>query len=837
MNYWLRRIALAVIGMGLLLPSTQLIAAEEVIAEIIVTARQQAETLQDVPVTIAALTEEDLDRYNITDLVEAAKMVPNMIIAKGTTGNNASLSLRGIGSSSISAAFDHSVALNLDGVVVNRGRFIHNAYLDMGQLEVLKGPQSLYFGKSATAGVISITTNDPGDEFELQFSGGLESEFDGAFGEFIVSGPVTETLGARLAVGYSEQDERFENFSAENDPRAPVWGADKYYGDESLNARLTLVWSPTDTFTAKLKYNYSEYDNHGGPGAYVEELCPEGSIQPNNIPAPAPVYAVYGVDDCRINGNTSIINLHPDQRAGLPFGYDDGDEGLEQETDFVSLRADWDFHENYTLTSVTGYVDLWQAALHDASGGAGIYGGMAANEYESFSQELRLASNLDGPINFQVGLYYQEIEQAFNAWQGAGNFAIIPYGVADFIAGSVTGGGTYADYINFVSATTGQPIVAPVNPAGTFIGPDPFTGNAYDWNKNHFLDSDVFSVFFAVYWDLTEDLELTFGARYTDEKKKGHITIPYIHAAGPLFGFAVPSRIDGLEFEDDNISPEIALNYHINDNVSMFVAYKEGFKSGGVDNSAFPTATLNPANNGGDFSFLVYDSEEAKGFEIGTKASLLDGAMRLNATIFSYEYSDLQTQQFNPLLINFETFNASAIETEGVEFDMLWVTGVEGLSVRTAWAYTNTEYTDDFIIPTGDNLKGSDVPQNAEITGFIGATYEFPLSDGWGMSLSADARFTDDYAAQSARNPLMQDSYWLLDAAISVHSNDYKHQFSLIGRNLSDELNVIGAGGVPGKCANISFTPALACDPAAPQDLGTIVTQGRTLSLRYRFTL
>ena len=132
--------------------SATVFADEQVIEEIIVTARQQAETLQDVPVTIAAFTEADLDRYNITNLMDAAKMVPNMVIAQQGSGNGSSLRLRGIGSSFISAAFDHSVAINLDGVVVNRGRFIHNSYMDMGQLEVLKGPQSLYFGKSATAG-------------------------------------------------------------------------------------------------------------------------------------------------------------------------------------------------------------------------------------------------------------------------------------------------------------------------------------------------------------------------------------------------------------------------------------------------------------------------------------------------------------------------------------------------------------------------------------------------------------------------------------------------------------------------------------------------------------
>ena len=221
-------------------------------------------------------------------------MVPNMVIAQGGSGNGSSLRLRGIGSSSISAAFDHSVALNLDGVVVNRGRFIHNSYLDMRQLEVLKGPQSLYFGKSATAGVISITTNDPGDEFEFELGGGVETEYDGTFYEMVISGPITETLGARLAIGGSKNDELFENYSFDNDPNASFTpsatsngnGAEKYYGDESTNMRLTVVWEPTDNFKAKLKYNYSEFDNSGAGTAYTEELCAEGCSPENSRSRP-----------------------------------------------------------------------------------------------------------------------------------------------------------------------------------------------------------------------------------------------------------------------------------------------------------------------------------------------------------------------------------------------------------------------------------------------------------------------------------------------------------------------------------------------------------------------
>ena len=762
--------------------------SRDVLEEVIVTARQQSETLQDVPVTIAALTEADLDRYNITSLVDAAKMVPNMVIAQGGSGNGSSLRLRGIGSSSISAAFDHSVALNLDGVVVNRGRFIHNSYLDMRQLEVLKGPQSLYFGKSATAGVISITTNDPGDEFEFELGGGVETEYDGTFYEMVISGPITETLGARLAIGGSKNDELFENYSFDNDPNASFTpsatsngnGAEKYYGDESTNMRLTVVWEPTDNFKAKLKYNYSEFDNSGAGTAYTEEVCAESSHQRTVV-----LGSVFfqGVDDCKINGNTSKIGLNPALRAGLPQGYDDGQPGLEQETDFISLQMDWDINENYTLTAITGWVDLEHWELDDYSYGAGVFGGLHNNLYESLSQEFRLSSNYDGPVNFQAGLFWQEIEQEFDAYQYAANIGL--------------------------------------------LAADPVTGNGYDYNKHHFLDTDVLSAFVAVYWDINDRTELTFGARYTEEDKKGRIEIPYVHAflAGT---FSAPSLIDGLEFDDDNISPEIAINYYLNDDISVFAAYKEGFKSGGIDNSALPTATLSPAD--GDFSFLVYQSEEAEGFEVGMKGNFLGDSLRLNATIFTYEYTDLQVQLFDSTAIQFQTFNASALETQGLEFDLLWNTNVEGLTVRSAWAWTDTSYTEDFVNATGENLKGEDGAGSADITGYLGFTYDSELTGDWRYSVSADARFTDDYAWTATLNPFTQDSFWVSDAAINVYSADGTHEFSLIARNLTDEYYITGGGAIPGR-APTNNTGANTLDQTATVPLG------RTMTLRYKYTL
>ena len=769
------------------------------IEEIIVTARQQEETLQDVPVTIAALTEQDLDRYNITTLVDAAKMVPNMVISHGGSGNGSNLRLRGIGSSSISAAFDHSVAINLDGVVVNRGRFIHNSYMDMGQLEILKGPQSLYFGKSATAGVISITTNDPGAEFEMEAMAGYEVENQGYYGEFIVSGPLSDTLGARVAIGYAKNDELFENYSAENDPiNVAISGADKWYGDESLNTRLTLLWNPADNFEAKVKYSYSEYDNAGAGTAWAEDVCPEGRHQPTAIPAASAAFLLFqGADDCKINGNTSKLNLHPALRDGLPQGFDSGEPGLEQDTHFLSLRMDWDVNQALSVTSITGWVDLKHWELDDYSYGASVFGGLHNNIYKSVTQEFRLVSHFDAPINFQGGFFWQDIEQEFDAYQYAFNLGII-------------------------------------------AGPDPVTGNEYDYNKHHFLDTKVLSGFLALYWDVNERTEVTAGVRYTDESKDGYIEIPYLHLAAGAFGFGAPPLIEGLEFDDDNLSPEAAINYYLNDDVSVYVSYKQGFKSGGVDNSALPTAALQPTNPAFP-DFLIYQSEEAEGFEAGLKGRFADGALRLNATAFTYEYSDLQVQLFDSTIIQFSTFNASALETNGIEFDMLWQTDVEGLTLRSAWAWTDTTYSEDFINATGENLKGEDGAGSADITGFIGGTYDVPVAAGWRLDLSADFRYTGDYAWSATLDPFMQDSFWLIDAAISLYSEDGRHQFSLIGRNLSDEIYIISGGAIPGRCPNATPErgPFATCNNTGPNSLDQAATTplGRTFGLQYRYTM
>ena len=191
-------ITMALIGAAALPPTVSgVYACDTVIEEVLVTAWRREETLQDVPVTVAALTEQDLDRYNISTLTEASKLEPDFSIFHGGSGNGSNIILRGIGSSSISAALDQSVAINI-------GRFIHNTYMDMGQIEVLKGPQSLYF-------------------------------------EGVISSPITDTLGVRVSFDRTKSDELFKNLTP---------GVEHpFRGEDATNARVTLVWQPNDVLS------------------------------------------------------------------------------------------------------------------------------------------------------------------------------------------------------------------------------------------------------------------------------------------------------------------------------------------------------------------------------------------------------------------------------------------------------------------------------------------------------------------------------------------------------------------------------------------------------------
>ncbi len=297
----------------------------------------------------------------------------------------------------------------------------------------------------------------------------------------------------------------------------------------------------------------------------------------------------------------------------------------------------------------------------------------------------------------------------------------------------------------------------------------------------------------------TEKLEITAGARYSDEERTQVIEVPYIHAVGGIIGFVPPGFNSGdIDFTDDNISPEVSALYALNDQVNLFAAYKTGYKAGGVDNSALPSASLSASAQSGDFGALIYETEEGKGFEVGMKGRFYDGSLRLDVTAFRYVYDDLQVQTFDPVAVQFATDNAGELESQGIEADFTWLPQVDGLTVYGSIGILNAEFSDTFA-PQGEDLNGRETSGAADLAFNVGMDYSQPLGDAMEWGLGLNTSFTDEYETQNGRltGTYVQDSYWLLNARVFVGSNDGRWKASVAGRNLTDKLYVVSSGGRP----------------------------------------
>jgi iron complex outermembrane receptor protein len=761
---------------------------------IVVQARRQNETLQEVPVTVTAIGGETLERFSIDQVADFTSRVPTLNVQVGGSGSGGQLSLRGVGSSNISAAFDSAVAFEYDGVVVSSMRLVQAGFFDVEQVDVLRGPQSLFFGKSATAGVLSLRSANPTANWEVGMRGSYEFEEKGYLLSGFISGPVTDTLGIRVAAQFNDIEE-FQILQAGTPAVNQERGLTDFIG------RLTLDWQPSDRFRANFKLQYTKNENDGAIGT-AEISCGangradsvfllQGGLQ---IPAGYDCNTQdqrYFLPDAApqlaggVPGNSPAAG-----RNGVPFG--------ETDVWFSRLQFELDLSDELTLTSVTGLLNL-DAIDFDCYSYGGVFpgpngtiipGGAGCsdpiNQLEQYTQEVRLASDFDGPFNFMLGAFYEDRTFIFDTAQQGVN-------------------------ISFAGADPTLPI-SPAFGGGFARG----TGFTYDWDKTHTTKTEALSFFGSVLIDLTDKLELSGGVRWTDEKKVQTIAVPYVHnllayvpdAANPGTFRPSPAFLQSgffsgpINFADDNFSPEATLKYQATDDVNIYASFKTGFKSGGIDNSALPSNSLSAAALSGDFSSLIFRSEEAIGGEIGIKSQFADRTITLNATVYQYVFTDLQVQNFNASTVQFITSNAGELTTKGVDLEAGWRTPVDGLNFSANLSYLDAQYTDTFLQPGGAggtvDLNGRRGSQAPEWAGNIAVDWTIPMSDSLELFLSGNAAYNDGYITDEASlNDFVQPSFWTLDANVSVGHPDGNWKLALVATNLTDEIFVITSGGRP----------------------------------------
>ncbi len=764
--------------------------------EITVFARRDAESLQNVPLTITAIGAATLQKYNVNKVADIVSRIPTLNVQVGGSGAGAQLSLRGIGSSNISAAFDSAVALDFDGVQVSSSRLLQAGFVDPAQIDVLKGPQSLYFGKSASAGVLQIRTADPTPTLQYGATANYEFEEKGYLINGFVSGPLSDTFGVRFAAQYNDVKEHTKVA-----PQTPALLRNR--GLRDFVGRATFQWEPSSDFKANLKATYTRNTNDGAIGTGDVSCGRNGRA--DEVVLLGGAIAIPSGSDCNPfdkffttpDPSPTAVKKFPAGSAGAT-GYPGHPYG-ETDLFFTRLLMTAKLAENIKVVSTTGFMSLKAvdfdsysyagvgaafnpngvpvgaiapalAAVNTPGSAQGFGSSDPENKTRQFTQELRFVSSFEGMFNFTFGAFYEKRTIDFNTSQQGVNISI--------------------------------------------IAPDPVTGNTYDWYKKHQTKTDAYSVFGSGILSFTEQLELTAGVRWTREKKVNTITVPYVHtflSSGPAFidsgFFSGP-----INFEDDNFSPEVTLRYKVNPDLNVYAAFKTGFKSGGIDNSALPSSNLlgfdNPATRDATAAGLIFQSETSKGGEIGFKSQLANRSITFNATAYYYVFKNLQVQNFNATTIQFITANAGEVTTKGVDVDFSWRTPIDGLRFTGAAAYTNAQFTGRFITGTGadgiagtaddPNIDGRRAARAPRFAGNIAFDYTAPIGDSLEFGISSNLAYSSKYfTRQENVRDYVQPAFATVDGAISIGAPDGKWKLAVVANNLTDKIIVNTSGGRP----------------------------------------
>jgi outer membrane receptor protein involved in Fe transport len=740
-------------------------------ADIVVTARRRSERLIDVPVAATVITPAQIRQYDLTSVANIKILAPQVSLDRGFTGSGTSITMRGVSSASLDAGVEQSVLLDFDGMAISRGRILNDALFDIESVDVLKGPQALFFGKNSPGGVVSVKSADPTSTFSGFVRSGYEFNADTASIEAAVSGPITDKLGARLALFASQSQGYIRNMnngvpdllrSAATGSTFVPAAQGRLGAEKKLAGRFTLKYEDGN-FDATFKMLVSRYEGQSLQSFDEVMGCPAGRARPGTGTA-----LLDPTGDCKLNDRSSqgwlsptIINLWPQVKThdnGRPYSSDD--------TYLPTLTL------NYTagkikLTSVTGYYDYAYVSQGNADGTAYSQFWSYSNEKnKSFYEELRAVSSFDGMFNIAFGGHYEQNKRTL--YVGGANGPLLP------------------------DAATGK-------------------FHAYD-NEQH-NESTAFSGFGQLIVKFSESLELAGGGRYTWQKNKLNSFSTFVNsnAVGIL---PVGTVING-EKSASNFSPEATLSWHPHRNVLIYGAYKTGYLAGGYSNPGIlsSTATKNT---------LSFDAEKVRGFEIGTKASLFNNKLTTTLTGFSYKYTGLPLTSLLVLPNGtpvFVTQNAASTLTRGVEFEASY-RPIKGTTLRTTASYNDAHFQSFPIaqcyagqtvalgciaaagsVPAHQDLSGKPVYRAPDWVLTAGIAQDVNLSSNFKMTLNADLRYTSGYYTGLNLNPVSyQPSFTIINAGARIATVDDRWALSLIGRNLTNRrygtLGVDKPGGV-----------------------------------------
>ena len=478
-------VPLAAISTVLLVMPAQVLGQGKKIEEIVVTAQKRATSLMETPAAVSALDSEALHDAVVRDLNEAGMLMPSLIVNQELVSK---IFVRGVGTENLTSGGDPGVAVNVDGQYVARTSAANFDLYDVERVEVLRGPQGTLYGRNATGGAINIISRAPTNEF----GGDVQAEF-GSYDYTRIAGTlngpiVDDKLLGRISLVKGDRDGYTRNETT-----------GKALDDQDFTAgRLRLRYLATDTLTVDVIADYTDLDNRQAPFKILEDSPSVFELPP---------FSGYDPVDKRAVAHDVEDVMAQEQRGGV-------------------LEINW-APGDFTLTSITGYRETDFFSLFDGDSTDGFYQNFFDDSrFDQYSQELRLASESTGPLQWLVGLYY------FNDDGTSHVFVEIP---------------------------------------------------AFGFNIDHRADmeTEAWAAFGQATYGFTEDLRLTLGLRYSDEQRDATQVSD--------FGFGnVQQQV--LDRNDDAWTPKFGIEYDWDDDTLLYANLTKGFKSGGfVFNGSQPS--------------------------------------------------------------------------------------------------------------------------------------------------------------------------------------------------------------------------------------------------------
>lgn len=708
-----------------------------------VTARKRVESIQDVPVSITAFGEAQLDAMKFRDLNDLSVGMANVVMDDiGTSRGVANFSVRGLGINSSIPSIDPTVGVFIDGVFIGTNGGVVTDMFDIARIEVLRGPQGILFGRNVTGGAVLITTKKPEDTLSGKFKasvtgggpGGLNKTAQGA-----ISIPLTDTLSTKISMYYSDDDGWFENSYDGSDH-----GAIK-----QRMIRSTTWWQPTEDLEFNLKY-----ENYHSEG--------DGPSSQNHV------------NGLGISPTLAFRSPHPLSPVAVTFDRDSHDFSInepgyqEMDSDMVAFTANYNIAGG-TATYIFGYRDYVSPAIADID--AQPFTLFHSNSWTATNQkthELRFNKPIN-KANITVGLYHYSNELTYHERR------ILPLTQVNV---DITGDGV----------------------------PELLAAGIYqDGGGNH--DTTSFGAFSAVDYDLTEKLTLTAGLRYTREEKDVEIASLSANITSINEGFIIPQgpscniylRNDcAFDFTDDetwsNISPKVGLRYTMDADTTIYGSWSKGFRSGGYNlrNTAdISTPELRETNGPGPF-----DEETVNSYEIGYKGDKSWG--RFNAAAFLTTIDDMQREVNLPapdgsviqIIKNTAEARITGIEVDGV------VRVTDNIAATFNLGLIDAQYTSVQYDINGDGVIDNDdeslmIPRVPEVTYSVGLTHDMDISDLGYLTSRINYSYRDKTYYTDNNNGFIDDQK-ILNIGFDFRNADDTWVLSLFGKNL---LNDVKHGG------------------------------------------